>query len=108
MISMRFFVVENSEYCCNILQIPKALVPNYCELVGANPKSRPSTSQFIENCRSSGGFMDNTFVSTMLFLEEIQVGVHINHRHDMGRSQLSLWFLYNVVLSEVMPAAYAS
>jgi hypothetical protein len=55
-------------------QIPKSLVPNYCELVGANPKSRPNPSKFLENCMQSGGFMKNDFISTMLFLEEIQVG----------------------------------
>lgn len=56
-----------------LLQIPKSLVPNYCELVGANPKSRPNPAKFIENCTSDKGFMHNSFVETMLFLEEIQV-----------------------------------
>ncbi|XP_048733634.2 N-terminal kinase-like protein isoform X2 [Ostrea edulis] len=54
-------------------KIPKDLVPNYCELVGANPKSRPNPARFIENCKSSEGFMRNSFVKTMLFLEEIQI-----------------------------------
>ena len=58
-----------------LCQIPKSLVPMYCGLVGANPKSRPSPSQFIDGCRSPGGFMHNEFVSTMLFLNEIQVGL---------------------------------
>ena len=56
-----------------MLQIPKSLVPRYCELVGANPKSRPNPANFVQNCRSSQGFMDNKFVDTMLFLEEIQI-----------------------------------
>lgn len=59
--------------CIYVFQIPKDLVPNYCELVGANPKSRPNPARFIENCKSSEGFMRNSFVKTMLFLEEIQV-----------------------------------
>lgn len=54
-------------------KIPKSLVANYCELVSANPKSRPNPAKFLEVCRSKGGFMDNKFVSTMLFLEEIQI-----------------------------------
>lgn len=54
-------------------KIPKSLVPNYCELVGANPKSRPNPAKFIENCKSDKGFMHNSFVKTMLFLEEIQI-----------------------------------
>ena len=54
-------------------KIPQSLIPNYCELVGANPRSRPNPAKLIEKCRQRGGFMDNTFVDSMLFLEEIQV-----------------------------------
>eukprot|EP00057_Strongylocentrotus_purpuratus_P035064 XP_797578.2 PREDICTED: N-terminal kinase-like protein [Strongylocentrotus purpuratus] len=54
-------------------KIPKHLVPNYCELVGANPISRPNPAKFIESCQNSGGFMKNSFVDTNLFLEEIQI-----------------------------------
>ena len=56
-------------------QIPKNLLKNYCELVSANPVSRPSPERFVENCRTSSGFMANHFVSTNLFLDEIQVGL---------------------------------
>nr|XP_020670750.1 N-terminal kinase-like protein [Pogona vitticeps] len=54
-------------------KIPKSLVPHYCELVGANPKLRPNPAKFLQNCRSPGGFMDNSFVETNLFLDEIQI-----------------------------------
>ncbi|XP_059154679.1 N-terminal kinase-like protein [Physella acuta] len=54
-------------------KIPQSLIANYCELVGANPRSRPNPAKFIENCRVRGGFMHNTFVDSMLFLEEIQI-----------------------------------
>ncbi|KAK3092649.1 hypothetical protein FSP39_005381 [Pinctada imbricata] len=57
----------------NFGKIAKPLVPNYCELVGANPKSRPNPSKFLEKCKSPKGFMDNSFVKTMLFMEEIQI-----------------------------------
>ena len=53
--------------------IPANLVANYCELVSANPRSRPKPSSFIETCRAEGGFMANSFVETMLFIEEIQI-----------------------------------
>jgi len=56
-----------------IFQIPKSLMPQYCQLVGANPKSRPDPGQFIKDACSKGGFIDNKFVQTMLFVEEIQV-----------------------------------
>lgn len=54
-------------------QIPKSLVPHYCELVGANPKARPNPARFLQNCRAPGGFLSNSFVESNLFLEEIQV-----------------------------------
>ncbi|XP_054647043.1 N-terminal kinase-like protein isoform X2 [Dunckerocampus dactyliophorus] len=54
-------------------KIPKALVPHYCELVGANPRSRPNPARFLQNCRSPGGFLCNSFVESNLFLEEIQI-----------------------------------
>ncbi|XP_033630889.1 N-terminal kinase-like protein [Asterias rubens] len=54
-------------------KIPKPLVANYCELVGANPLSRPNPARFIETCRNSGGFLHNSFVDTNMFLEEIQI-----------------------------------
>ncbi|KAM7389854.1 hypothetical protein PAMP_023804 [Pampus punctatissimus] len=54
-------------------KIPKALVPHYCELVGANPRARPSPARFLQNCRGPGGFLSNSFVESNLFLEEIQI-----------------------------------
>ena len=66
------------------LQIPKPLVPNYCEVVGANPKSRPNPAKFIYEARKPKGFLKNPFVDTMLFLEEIQV--HVN-----GLWQICFW-----------------
>ncbi|XP_067680899.1 N-terminal kinase-like protein [Haliotis asinina] len=54
-------------------KIPKSLVPNYCELVGANPKSRPNPAKFMGACQRKDGFMNNSFVKSMLFLEEFQI-----------------------------------
>ncbi|KAK7104395.1 N-terminal kinase-like protein [Littorina saxatilis] len=54
-------------------KIPKMLVPKYCELVGANPKSRPNPGNFLQDLRKKGSFLNNQFVDTMLFLEEIQI-----------------------------------
>ena len=55
------------------MQIPKSLIGNYGQLVGADPRSRPNPSTLIERCRDRNGFMDNKFVDTMLFLEEMQI-----------------------------------
>ncbi|KAM3612400.1 uncharacterized protein V6R79_008043 [Siganus canaliculatus] len=54
-------------------KVPKALVPHYCELVGANPRARPNPARFLQNCRAPGGFLCNSFVESNLFLEEIQI-----------------------------------
>ncbi|XP_052275886.1 N-terminal kinase-like protein isoform X2 [Dreissena polymorpha] len=54
-------------------KIPKNLVPNYCELVCANPNSRPNPAKYISDCCGQGGFLNNPFVKTMLFLEEMQI-----------------------------------
>lgn len=58
---------------CLCPQIPKTLVPHYCELVGANPRARPNPARFLQNCRTTEGFLSNSFVESNLFLEEIQV-----------------------------------
>ncbi|KAF5292820.1 hypothetical protein FQA39_LY13865 [Lamprigera yunnana] len=57
----------------NIENIPKQLCPLYCELVGANPTSRPNPADIITRCRKLGGYFKNDLVDTLLFLEEIQI-----------------------------------
>uniref|UniRef100_H2ZAN4 N-terminal kinase-like protein n=1 Tax=Ciona savignyi TaxID=51511 RepID=H2ZAN4_CIOSA len=54
-------------------KIPKSLVRHYCELVSANPASRPNQDKFLENCTQPQCFMYNHFVQTNLFLVEIQI-----------------------------------
>ncbi|XP_017769232.1 PREDICTED: N-terminal kinase-like protein [Nicrophorus vespilloides] len=54
-------------------KIPKQLSPLYCELVGANPTSRPNPADIITRCRKLGGYFKNDLVDTLLFLEEIQI-----------------------------------
>ncbi|KAK5648616.1 hypothetical protein RI129_003508 [Pyrocoelia pectoralis] len=54
-------------------KIPKQLCPLYCELVGANPPSRPNPADIITRCRKLGGYFKNDLVDTLLFLEEIQI-----------------------------------
>ncbi|XP_066996416.2 N-terminal kinase-like protein [Anabrus simplex] len=53
--------------------IPKQLSAVYCELVGANPASRPNPADVITRCRKLGGYFKNDLVDTLLFLEEIQI-----------------------------------
>lgn len=54
-------------------KIPRSLVTAYKGLVNSQPEKRFSPIKFIEMCRQSGGFMDNHFVETLLFLEQIQI-----------------------------------
>lgn len=53
--------------------IPKRLASVYCELVGANPSSRPNPSDVLTICRKPGGYFHNDLVECLLFLEEIQI-----------------------------------
>jgi len=54
-------------------KIPKSLLKHYVALVTANPLSRPSPDSFIESCRANNNFMANHFVTTNLFLDEVQI-----------------------------------
>ncbi|XP_035226056.1 N-terminal kinase-like protein, partial [Stegodyphus dumicola] len=54
-------------------KIPSTLTPFYCELVCANPKSRPSSSTFLKKVMKGSSFFKNKFVETMLFLREIHI-----------------------------------
>ncbi|KAL4709852.1 hypothetical protein ACJJTC_000339 [Scirpophaga incertulas] len=53
--------------------IPKQLCTLYCELVSANPASRPNPADIITRCRKLGGYFKNDLIDCMLFLEEIQI-----------------------------------
>jgi len=68
--------VDSTVYARNVpilFQIPKQLNAVYCELVGANPSSRPNPADVITRCRKLGGYFKNDLVDTLLFLEEIQI-----------------------------------
>lgn len=54
-------------------KIPKNLVPDYVQLVGANPKSRPNPAKFLQECQAHGHYLKNSFVDANLFLQELQV-----------------------------------
>ncbi|XP_042909226.1 N-terminal kinase-like protein isoform X1 [Parasteatoda tepidariorum] len=57
----------------NTGKIPNNLCPFYCELVCANPDSRPSSSTFLKKASKAKGYFKNKFVDTMLFLREIHI-----------------------------------
>ncbi|XP_027040753.1 N-terminal kinase-like protein isoform X3 [Pocillopora damicornis] len=54
-------------------KIPKNLVTDYVQLVGANPKSRPNPAKFLQECRTQGHYLKNSFVDANLFLQELQI-----------------------------------
>lgn len=58
-------------------KIPKHLIPDYVQLVGANPKSRPNPAKFLQECRADGHYLKNSFVDANLFLQELQVCLNI-------------------------------
>lgn len=60
-------------------KIPKRLIPAYMELVNAQVNKRLSPSKFLSFCSQTNGFMENHFVDTLLFLEQIQVTYNNNN-----------------------------
>ena len=58
---------------CGIFQIPNSLVASFCQLVGANPKSRPNPSTMLSDLQKHGGYLSNQFVTVNLSIEEVQV-----------------------------------
>ncbi|XP_074603845.1 N-terminal kinase-like protein yata [Brevipalpus obovatus] len=54
-------------------KIPADLIASYKKLLESNPKTRLSAADFVRECRAKGSYMKNTFVDSMLFLEEIQI-----------------------------------
>ncbi|VVC89636.1 unnamed protein product, partial [Leptidea sinapis] len=65
--------LKNQPALKTIDAIPKQLCTLYCELVSANPASRPNPADIITRCRKLGGFFKNDLIDTMLFLEEMQI-----------------------------------
>lgn len=70
-----FFLFNRNLFICYycFIQIPKQLSSLYCELVSANPASRPNPADVITRCRRQGGYFKNDLVDVLLFLEEIQI-----------------------------------
>jgi SCY1-like protein 1 len=56
-------------------KMPKSLSSSYQGLLYAQLNKRLNMAKFLANCREKNSFMDNHFVQTLLFLEEIQVSV---------------------------------
>ncbi|KAJ2944793.1 hypothetical protein O0L34_g1683 [Tuta absoluta] len=65
--------LKNQPALKTVDHIPKQLCTLYCELVSANPASRPNPADIIARCRKMGGYFKNDLIDTMLFLEEIQI-----------------------------------
>lgn len=65
--------LERPESLQSIGHIPKSLVPIYRAFLHSDPKSRLNPSRFITDCKLSGGFLDNPFVTACLFLEELNI-----------------------------------
>ena len=54
-------------------KIPKSIISSYQGLLNAQSNKRLSPLKFLNICREKNSFMDNSFMHTLLFLEEIQV-----------------------------------
>lgn len=66
-------ILPNAGALRNPGKIPKNLVAAYNGLMNQQPSRRLSPDKFIKACKNSEGFMDNHFVETLIFLEQIQI-----------------------------------
>jgi SCY1-like protein 1 len=57
----------------NTSKLPKNLVSHYCELVSANPMSRPNPSTLLAALKAPNGYLSNPFISLALNIEELQL-----------------------------------
>ena len=53
--------------------MPKRLVSAYQALLSPNVNKRLTTTKFLAHCRQENGFLNNHFVDTLLFLDQLQV-----------------------------------
>jgi SCY1-like protein 1 len=55
------------------LNMPKRILSAYQGLLNAQATKRLNAAKFLTLCRQDNGFMNNHFVDTLLFLEQIQI-----------------------------------
>ncbi|XP_054706089.1 N-terminal kinase-like protein [Uloborus diversus] len=85
-------------------KIPSSLTPFYCELVCANPKSRPNALTFLKKASKGKGFFKNKFVETMLFLSEIHIKDNEEKINFFNKLSSSLdAFPQDVCLYKILP-----
>lgn len=85
-------------------KIPKSLSPAYSQLTNSSCNSRPSPNDVVARCRSAGGFLKNSFVDTMLFIEEIQIkDTTAKNRFFTGLSAMMDNFPPNVCKYKILP-----
>lgn len=73
-------------------QIPQRLVQTYTALLNPSPEKRLTPAKFINLCRQSNGFMNNHFIDTLMFLEEIQVNIVYILKYDIYQQKCLLEF----------------
>ena len=83
-------------------QIPRSLVSHYCELVSANPRSRPSPSDLLASLRQHGGFLSNPFVAFSLRLEELQVRVTSSCVHLLSDLHMCIMMCLHVIWDDLV------
>ena len=54
-------------------EIPPKLLRPFIKLISSNPKSRPSPKKFITEARNKGNYLQNDFVDSNLFLDELAI-----------------------------------
>uniref|UniRef100_A0A7M5UK70 N-terminal kinase-like protein n=2 Tax=Clytia hemisphaerica TaxID=252671 RepID=A0A7M5UK70_9CNID len=65
--------LENASNMKKVSNIPKSLVIHYGNLVCANPRQRTNPRDFLNNAKKPGQYLNNSFITANIFLQEIQL-----------------------------------
>ena len=65
--------LQRPEALKKVQSIPKKLLEPFVKLISANPRSRPSPTKFLKEARTKGKYLQNSFVDSNLFLDELAI-----------------------------------
>eukprot|EP01135_Chromosphaera_perkinsii_P010147 Nk52_evm13s2039 gene=Nk52_evmTU13s2039 len=65
--------LHNPNDLMNLDAVPRTVVKFYKEMVAGNPESRPKPQRVMQAMQKKGGYFNNEFINTSLFLEEIAI-----------------------------------
>eukprot|EP00039_Didymoeca_costata_P001736 m.54695 g.54695 ORF g.54695 m.54695 type:complete len:783 (+) comp10943_c0_seq1:194-2542(+) len=65
--------LPRAESLRDVDNIPETLLEPFVKLISANPRSRPSPTSFLSEAKNQGNYLQNEFVDSNLFLDELAI-----------------------------------